>query len=589
MGEIDRSADGANTKRRRIGVLVALLVGFSALAQTADAQTPPTALPPAVEPGLVPQQFQPQQGREKPPEITVPAAPTNVPPPGTEAVELKLKKIVVEGSTVYSPEELAKVTAPYTNRTITVADLFSLANKITEKYRSAGYILSRAVVPAQHLNKSAGVARIAVIEGFVSSYKVQGYDSALIRAYARKIAQSRPLRAGVLERFMLLANDLPGVSAHAVLSPAPKVEGGSILTIEAKHKLVDGTLATDNRGTDYIGPYQLYAGVGVNIPGWDSRLAARYITTPSARELQYGELSYEQPLGSDGLRLTLYGNYFKTNPRFTLAPFNVRSHGSTFSATLMFPFIRRRSENLEGHVELSARDLITHVNNNPSVPPSSDDHLRIFRAGLRYDFADEYGGVNLLRFDFSHGLPILGASAEGYDRQTPSRTGARSDFTKYTAEISRHQDLHWIYPGLSILAAATGQLAGSGALPSSEQFSLGGPRYGRAYPPSDVIGDNGWAAKTELQYTAVPPQSWQSWLTRYQLYTFYDLGRVTRDVSSVGSPRLSSGGFGVRLDIANRITADLEAAKPLSRDPSIKYGFPNARPWHFFFSVAMTF
>lgn len=586
---------GSGAVRARILFLFATtIILFATVADPLQsrAQTPPSTLPPAVQPGRVQQQFQPLTQPETPAGITLPAVPTTAPPPNAANIKLQVQAIEVQGSTVYSPAELQALAAPYTNRTISVADLFQLADEITAKYRNDGYILSRAVVPAQNLSTSAASARITVVEGFVSSYQVQGYDSPMIDSYASQITASRPLRASDLERFMLLANDLPGVTAHAVLSPASDVLGGTVLTIETSHKLVDATIAADNRGTEYIGPYQLYAGAGVNIPSWDGRLAARWITTPAIRELQYGEASYQQDIGADGLRLTLYGNDFKTRPGFTLAPFNTRSYGNTFTATLTYPIIRSRSQNLEVHGLIGEDDLVTRVANNSTLPPSSNDHLRFLRAGLHYDLADQFRGVNIVTAEVSQGVDAFGASANGNLRPTPSRPNQTAAFEKFTGEVSRQQDLPWIYPGIGVLAAAEMQLTPSNALPASEQFGLGGPNYGRGYAPSDVVADEGWAAKAELQYTAALPQDWQNWagwLDHYQLYSFYDHGRAFRNVSSLGSAQLSSAGMGVRLAIANHVTADLEAAKPLSRDPSVKYGFPNSRPWHFFFSVSATY
>jgi hemolysin activation/secretion protein len=556
------------------------------------AQTPGAALPPAAEPGRLQQQFQPLTQPGAPPVITLPASPTTAPPPNAANIHFQVQAIEVQGSTVYSPEEIQALTAGYTNRSISVADLFKLADDITAKYRGDGYVLSRAVVPAQNLSSSAASVRITVVEGYVSSYQVQGYDSPAIDGYASQITGSRPLRASDLERFMLLVNDLPGVTGHAVLSPATDAVGGTVLTLETTHKLFDATVAADNRGTEYIGPYQLYAGAGVNIPEWDGRLSGRWITTPAIRELQYGEASYQQNIGDDGLRLTLYGNDFKTRPGFTLAPFNTRSYGNTFTATLAYPIIRTRSQNLEVHGLVGEDDLVTRIANNSTLPPSSNDHLRFVRAGVHYDIADAFQGVNIVTAEVSQGAKVLGGSASGNLRATPSRPNQSAAFEKLVGEVSRQQALPWIFPGLGILGAAEMQLSPSSALPASEQFGLGGPNYGRGYAPSDVVGDEGWAAKAELQYTSTLPdawQSWGSWLDHYQLYSFYDRGRAFHNVSSLGAPQLSSGGVGVRLSIANRVTADLEAAKPLSRDASVKYGFPNSRPWHFFFSVSATY
>lgn len=542
-------------------------------------------VPPSVQPGRIPQQFQPRTVPQPSPRISVPAAPSNAAPPGAANVKMTLESIEVTGATVYTPADFAPLIAPYLHREIALTDLFKLADAITAKYRADGYILSRAVVPAQRIGTTA---KITAIEGFVSSVHVEGYDSPRIEAYGQKIMDSRPLRAADLERYLLLANDLSGVTAHAVLAPSPTQEGGAALTIVTEQKPADAQLAMDNRGTKFIGPFQFYTGGDVNLPRSEQRVAVRYITTPSWRELQFGEGSITQPIGNDGLRFVLYGNYTHSRPQYTLTPFNESSEGEYVSGMFSYPMIRSRDENLEFHGGLAVTDLYVRVADNPSAPPSSDDHLRMFRMGANYDIADTWGGVNLVTAEYTQGLDILGASAN-FDRATPSRPNAASDFGTLLSQISRQQDLGFIYPGFGVYAALEAQLAFNGALPSSEQFGLGGPLWGRGYDPSDVVGDQGWAGKLELQYTGVPPGKIGNWWQTYQLYGFYDGGSVNTNVATAGSRSLASAGFGVRLAMLNHVTSDLEMAKPLSRDESVSLGLPHARPWRFFVQMTSHF
>jgi len=571
MGGYEKSS----TLQPGCGRALAFLIASFALAKAASAQV--STPPPAVEPGRIPQQFQPPPAPPELPQIVTPAAPENVPPPGAEKVKVTLDHIEIDGATVYSQTALAALSARYIGHEIALADLFTLANEITAKYRADGYILSRAIVPAQRIGKTA---RITVIEGFVSDVRVEGYDSARLRAYGEKIKQSRPLTAADLERYLLLANDLAGVTARAVLSPSPDVEGGAVLTLVAEHTLIDSQFALDNHGTKYIGPWQFYLGGGVNVPTMDQRFAARYITTPSARELQYGELSFTQPLGDDGARFVLYSNYSNSRPQYTLSPFNDISQGEQASATLAYPIIRSRAENLEVRASLAVSDLYLEVNNNPALPPSSQDHLRMVRTGLNYDIADTLSGVNLVALELTRGLPSFGASAN-------SRPGAVPDFGKLLGQVSREQDLSIIHDGVAAYGAVEFQHGDTGPLPASEQFGIGGPLFGRAYDPSDVVGDSGWDGEVELRYTARPPLVLGGWWNSYQLYTFYDDGRVSRNVASVGAPALSSFGTGVRLAFFDRVNSDIYLAKPLTRDESVSYGLPHARPWRLFMQMSV--
>ncbi|HUB97525.1 MAG TPA: POTRA domain-containing protein [Stellaceae bacterium] len=561
----------------------------------AHAQAPPAALPPSVEPGRLQQQFQPgETAPNAAPQIDIPQMPGNAVPEGADNVHLALASITIDGATVYDAATLSAMTAAYIGKPIVLGDLFQLADRITERYRSDGYVLSRAVVPAQHITNAA---RIVVVEGFVSGVHVDGYDTKRIEAYGRRIKASRPLRAAILERYMLLINDLPGVSARAVLSPSADVAGGATLTIVSRHAAADGNVSVDNRGTRYIGPVQLYSGAGANIPGdqsgiplADGRVSFRAITTPSIRELRYGEFSITEPIGTDGLRLVLFGSQSWSNPGYKLSPAftglanGTDSYGSTYMATLSYPVIRSRDENLELRAAASALDSQSVTNGDPALPPSSDDHLRVVQLGMTYDRADRWNGVNLLTLQESDGLPILGASA--FDHATPTRLFERSDFRKVLGEASRQQDLSAFAAGWGALAAIAAQRSLGGALPSSQQFGVGGPIYGRAYDPSDIIGDNGLAGRTELQYTRAAPGYG---LDSVQPYGFFDTAHVYHNVASAGPQHLSSAGGGVRATVEERFSADLQIAKPLTRDLSIELDQPNARPWRFFFALSAQF
>ncbi|HIF33642.1 MAG TPA: ShlB/FhaC/HecB family hemolysin secretion/activation protein, partial [Planctomycetaceae bacterium] len=74
----------------------------------------------------------------------------------------------VDGSTVYSGRDLLPLYENFLGSEVSLTDVFQIARRITVKYRGDGYILSRAVVPAQQIQ--AGVVTIDVVEGFVSGF-----------------------------------------------------------------------------------------------------------------------------------------------------------------------------------------------------------------------------------------------------------------------------------------------------------------------------------------------------------------------------------------------------------------------------------
>ena len=76
--------------------------------------------------------------------------------------------------------------------------------------------------------------------------------------------QSSPLLAKDLERYLLLIDDLPGVTVESVLLPSKDEPGASELILSLKHKKYGANGGIDNRGSKFNGPFQFKAGASSN-------------------------------------------------------------------------------------------------------------------------------------------------------------------------------------------------------------------------------------------------------------------------------------------------------------------------------------
>ena len=135
------------------------------------------------------------------------------------------------------------------------------------------------------------------------------------------------------------------------------------------------------------------------------------------------------------------------------------------------------------------------------------------------------------------------------------------------------------------MVSATGQ-ASNHSLLSSEQFTVGGPTYGRAFDDGEVTGDDGYASVAELRYGG--PVDNNSVLQSYQAYTYIDYGRVVNRSVVVGefsSNSVSSAGFGVRMNFHQDFSGYVELDKPMSKAPASE-GDKGSR---LFFSVLKRF
>lgn len=544
----------------------ALLLGTAGVAM---AQAP-RILPAGVDPGRLPQQAPtPTQAPAAPtPEPAIAAPPAIGAPTGAEQLRLTLTALVIDGVTAYTEEELRPLYAGLLGREISVADLFAVAEAITERYRADGYMISRALVPAQRIEQ--GRARLQVIEGHVTTVTVEGAAEPMLHDRAlRAVSASRPLTLRRLERAILLLNDLPGVTAQGMIEPAPEGPvGAARLAVTAESRRVwRGYVALDNRGSRYVGPWQATVGGSVSsvIRAYD-RVAFRVVGASPLRELRYAEATYETPIGPDGW--TGFGSVFasRSEPGFRLRPLDTSGEARGFTIGAAYPLIRTRAENLRLSIAFTPYDSTNDVLGRRDVRPAYEDDMRPVRLAATYDLADAWGGLNFLFAELSQGIDGLGASPAS--RPNPSRPGARTDFTRLLLEASRTQTLDWIMPGLGLSLAARAQWGFGSALVAYEQFGLGGARFGRGYDPSEIAGDNGIAATVEMHWSAVLPASRLSLgeQATLQPYAFYDAGTVTNARSSdFPAQSLASAGLGLRLWLGDAFAAAVEVAKPLTR------------------------
>jgi hemolysin activation/secretion protein len=418
------------------------------------------------------------------------------------------------------------------------------------------------------------VVHIQVIEGYIDQVV---WPAALSKYrnffsyYASKITADRPINVKTLERYLLLASDLPGLKFKNSMKPSATEQGAATLIVEVEEKPIDYVGRVDNRGTIARGPYQYYNALTFNNPGrFHESWTFNYAGTFQFKELQYGAINYRQVLTPEGLTLFLSETVSRSKPGTqTLQLLEYQTRSDFFEGGFSYPFIRQRETNMIG----TALFFMTNDRSDILDSLNTLDRLRGFRAKLDADKADSTGGINQLNLVFSQGIEGLGSTNN--DSLFKSRFNGRVDFTKVEATLSRVQPLG---QGFSVLGAVFGQWSRT-ALLSPELCGYGGRVFGRAYDPSELLGDRCVLALGELRYDV--PVTLPK-VTQFQLYGFADAGWLHNIAPVAGTPENVDGasvGGGLRLGLLGfqpGLTADLSAAKGVagSRDD-----------WRFFFIV----
>jgi hemolysin activation/secretion protein len=481
-------------------------------------------------------------------------------PPGAAETTLVIRHIRVTGATVYTPEQFADLYGDLIGGTVTLQAVYDLAGRITAKYGADGYVLSRAIVPPQQLDPKGADVHIQVVEGYIDKVEwppqIAGYVD-FFSDYAARITAERPANIRTIERYLLLAGDLPGLKFKNSIKPHPSKVGAAILVVEVTVKPVDLYGRVDNRGTPARGPIEFLTTATVNnLLRIHDAFSVSYAGASKTKELQYYAANYRQVLNSEGLTAFINASYGFGRPgTFPLEILEYRTRSAYAEVGMTYPVIRARERNLNITGLWFWSDDRSSFFDMPDIPPSTLDKLRGFRLRAETDSADQYGGINQLSFVLSHGF--IGMGSTNNNNELASRANGRVDFTKMEMSLSRLQPL---FDQFSVLLASYGQYALTPLL-VSELCGYGGRLFGRGFDPSQFVGDSCLEVLAELRYD-IPLQLKE--LTQAQLYGFVDHGWLHNIAPVPGTfttVDAASIGAGLRLGWLNSITADVSIAQ----------------------------
>jgi len=583
-GVSNDAAGGAVMWALFIRLMIVALVATMLSARFVYAQVPGPLEPTRPSEDLAP----PLEPRAMP-TPSVPLTREQLAPDRADSMKLTLKAVRIEGAEALSESDLADLWEGYLGQTVSVATLFEIVNAITRRYSEAGYALSIAVLPEQRIED--GVVTIRVVEGYVDTVVFTGDlltsvlgdgrgDAArneLLERFAAGITASRPLRTDDLERYLLLMNDLPGVTARATFAASRDVPGASTMTVDIARKTVEGQVGFNNHMVSNLGRTRIGGAVALNgqLTGGDQLRLEAWRGTHSDT-YAYIAGSYSQMVGGDGLKLGATAAYSNSEPRDGLLAdleYIGRSVSLGFSAD--YPLIRTRQENLY----IGASFDVLNAQSELLDIPFSEDRIRTLGVYTTYDVADETGAVSLVRLGLIQGIDVFGATDD--DDPLKSRANGSATFTNLELRALRDQPL--VGPW-SLYVQAQAQVALGDPLLSAAECSFGGRNIGRGYDVGAMSGDHCLMGGVDLRWTQRLDEN-----LGVQLYGFTDFGLARqKGTLQSGEDRTRdamSWGGGVRVQVGQRVTGNIEIAKPLDAE----FAEDNSRSPRVFVSITTRF
>ncbi|MBA3613940.1 MAG: ShlB/FhaC/HecB family hemolysin secretion/activation protein [Nitrospirales bacterium] len=468
-------------------------------------------------------------------------------------LRVMVKKIHIEGSTVFTPEELAKVTAPFENRELSTEDLEELRRALTLLYVNKGYVNSGAIIPDQAVQE--GEVTIRIIEGKLTDIKIEGTKYFLPFYLEDRIALDaglpfniRPLK----ERLQILLQDPRIVRLNTELKPGLK-PGEAILqarveeaspfrawtefnnyqspTVGAERGL--GTIAVDNVlgiGDQFLFTYGQSKGV-------NPLIATSYIVPFTPRNT------------------TLELQYRLNNFAVVSAPFkqlDITSKSQIFKITIRHPLYRTLTD------EVAISLIGEHLQNQTFLggtgfaftPGTSQDGKSIVSA-IR--FAQEWihrepMQVLSFRSRFSVGLDVLDA--------TNNQQNSDDADSQFFAWLGQAQWVRRFDPtGIELLISLALQISNDSLFPL-EQFAVGGRYSVRGYRENQLVRDNAFLFSVETQIPVMPALFGP--YVSVHFAPFIDVGRSWNAKFPTPDPQtLASIGAGIRLGFFNRAFANV--------------------------------
>ncbi len=473
----------------------------------------------------------------------------------TQSVELKGVELM-GAKTV--PVSVKKAYQPYIGKLMSFQDIQRLALHIEMAYRSEGYILVQVILPPQEITLKTGYIRFQVVSGKINRVifigDAPGGAAAQLEAYAKTIEVQDPISYHSIDRFLILANNLPGIDVSATLIADKNVSGAADLVVRIKRGKVSAFINVNNRGSQSIGPYQSSIGASMyDFIGADA-LSATISTTPNTiKELQYGDLSYDIIVGPWATEINPEINRTNTTPGSNLASLQMTGVSTKYSLSVNQPLYSSTPAALTLQTTLYHVDTQNNLYNNSTI--LYQDSSSAFTLGLNYQgvFLHSYHDITV---SATKGFTGFGTPSSF---EYPSVENATPSFTKLNW-LSR--DSYYFTSAWNITTAIEAQYTND-ILVSSEQIGFGGAEFGQAFPAYIISGNKGIMGAVALHYEMPLFANF----TQLSPYIFYDAGAVDyQEIPGTSNDHATaqSAGIGFNLAWKQNFNMTLTAAKPLT-------------------------
>jgi hemolysin activation/secretion protein len=439
------------------------------------------------------------------------------------------------------PANVADAVRPFLARIATRESLNDLAIAMNRAYSDAGIAFYSIAIPPQSF--ANGIVRVRVTEGGIKtvsfSGETEGRKHQMVTAYAERLAAEPTTKRATLERAVSLSRDIPGLTVEPTLH-AGDTPGEVRMEMALDYQKPTVTFGFNNRTTRLVRDGQFSAlGKAYRLLRDGDATSLRLAASVNFKDSLQASLTHSTPIGTAGVRAEASAAILRSNPANTPISGEAQLYGVAVTAPLVRSFKRN----------LTVRAGLDGVNSDNAAFGSliAMERTRAARLSATYMAGEEklsyrlHGGV-------AQGIDMLGAEI------TPAI--GELQYTKVTAEAGLTKQF-----GKSVyLRLNSGGQWTDNFLPANERFSMGGPRFGRAFDTALVNADRGFGVSIEPAWRPIKSGDF----TKSEIYAFADYANgdvFSRSGGDTIGIDLGSYGAGLRAAYDDIGVLELEIAR----------------------------
>ena len=471
------------------------------------------------------------------PNYQLPAVP-NAPAqqaPAVNAGRMVVKHIEVRGVKAFKPEVIRALVAPYENREVTSAELWSLRVALTRLYVDKGYVNSGVLLPDQE--SKDGLVVFQAIEGTVTRVEVVDKDHLNPKYVSWRLREhvDGPLNMADLQTALRYLQQDPNIlRLDARLSPGDELGQGVVrVNVEDQPRFSAG-LGFDNHHTSTTGANEGTVFFDArDLTGFGDEIRGSVTRTHGDTE---GSGVVSIPISPNDASFQAY--YSRSSAGIIEQPFealNIKETTRTYGLSVTAPVLNRLNDRVSLFLGAESDRSYTELLDQPfSLSQGAQNGVSavaVLLGGVDWTL---HGATSVtdLRLTYRRGIDALGAtinSGNTNDYFNPNPTGADGRFGLEQLQFIFIQRLN-AFGALSALNDKAQFIARASAQVSQrpllllEKFSVGGVDTVRGFPENLLVRDNGTAETLEVQLPVPgyrPEPNWRNLMVA----PFLDYGR----------------------------------------------------------------